>query len=134
MPEKPSFFIVGAPRSGTTALYHYLSGHPGIYLPRRKEPNFFCSDLRLQDSLRDSDAYDALFAPAPPQSLTGEASALYLYSEVPLGRIMARNPAARIIALLRHPVEAAQSLHAVRWSYRRENIADFEAAWRPRRR
>src|SRR5258706_7889695 len=45
MSRKPDFFIVGAPKSGTTALYNYLKLHPDIFLSPLKEPNFFASDM-----------------------------------------------------------------------------------------
>jgi hypothetical protein len=50
----PNFFIVGAPKAGSTALYHYLEQHAQIYLSPLKEPNFFASELRI-DNFRESD-------------------------------------------------------------------------------
>jgi hypothetical protein len=75
--RRPQFFIVGAPRCGTTALYTYLRQHPRIFMPECKEPHFFCDDLDLPDRVRASDAYSDLFAPAPNDSLLGEASVYY---------------------------------------------------------
>src|SRR2546430_2567378 len=48
MPPLPNFFIVGAPKAGTTSLYHYLRQHPDVYMSPIKEPNFFASEFRLE--------------------------------------------------------------------------------------
>jgi hypothetical protein len=129
MSEIPHFVIVGAPKCGTTALFHYLSRHRAIFMPSLKEPHFFCTDLKIRGAIRGLPEYTALFAAAPPGRVTGEASVLYLYSKVALERIMARNPNAKIIAILRNPVDAAHSLHAAAWAYGHESIEDFEEAW-----
>jgi hypothetical protein len=47
-PVLPNFFIAGAPKSGTTSLYHYLGQHPEIYMSPIKEPNYFASEIRLE--------------------------------------------------------------------------------------
>jgi len=73
---KPDFFIVGAARCGTTALFDYLAAHPGVFLPERKEPTYFCTDLRTYGEVATLTEYEALFSPAPPHALTGEASVL----------------------------------------------------------
>ena len=129
MPRSTDFFIAGAPKCGTTALFDYLSSHPGAFIPPCKEPNYFCSDLSIP-GVRSRASYQALFAPAPPGALTGDASSMYLYSELAVGQIMAYNPAAKFIVLLRHPVEAARSLYAARRSHGHENAPDFECAWK----
>ena len=130
MSPKPDFFIVGAARCGTTALFNYLAAHPAVFLPERKEPTYFCTDLRTYGEVATLAEYEALFSPAPPHALTGEASVLYLYSKVAIGQIMARNVNAKIIAMLRNPIEAAHSMHAFWWSNKLEDVGDFEQAWR----
>ncbi len=130
MAAKPDFCIAGAAKCGTTALFEYLSRQPSVYMPRNKEPKFFCTDLRTTGGVYAEDEYRALFAAAPAQCVTGEASSLYLYSRVAIERLMAHNPAARIIVMLRYPVDAAHSLHAAGWSHGLESIEDFEDAWR----
>jgi len=127
---RPDFFIVGAAKCGTTALFEFLSRHPLVFMPRIKEPKFFCTDLETTGGVYTGRDYRALFADVPDRFLTGEASALYLYSEVAIQRLMMYNPSARIIVMLRHPVEAAHSLHASRWGFGHEDIPAFEAAWR----
>ncbi len=129
MTARPDFFIAGAAKCGTTALFAYLSQHSSVFMPPMKEPKYFCSDLKTAGGVYDREAYEALFASAPPGCLTGEASTMYLYSKVAIERIMAHNPRAKIIVMLRHPVDAAHSLHSARWGYGHENIADFEEAW-----
>ena len=47
--REPNFFIVGAPKAGTTSLYHYLDQHPDIYMSPIKEPCFFSSEIRPEN-------------------------------------------------------------------------------------
>ena len=133
MRRLPDFFIVGAPKCGTTALYHYLSQHPSIYMPALKEPHFFCRDFPSFGKIHDMNAYLELFDDAPGDALIGEASVWYLYSKCAIPRIMAANPGARIIVMLRNPVTMARSLHRQLILSMREDIEDFEAAWRAQR-
>ena len=130
MSPQPDFFIVGAAKCGTTALFHYLAAHPAVFMPERKEPNYFCTDLRTYGHVATLTEYEALFSSAPPHALTGEASVLYLYSKVAIGQVMAHNANAKIIVMLRNPIEAARSMHAFRWSNELEDVGDFEQAWR----
>jgi len=101
-------------------------------MPANKEPHYFCSDLDLRADLRVGTLaeYEALFSNAPPHALTGEASVFYLYSKVAIGQIMARNVNAKIIIMLRNPIEATRSMHAFRWNNHLEDVGDFEQAWR----
>jgi hypothetical protein len=130
MTQTPDFVIAGAAKCGTTALFEYLSRHPQIFIPRIKEPKFFCSDLKTTGGVYALKEYRSLFSAAPAGCVTGEASTLYLYSTVAIERIMAHNPKAKVIAMLRYPPDAAHSLHAAGWSHKLENIARFEDAWR----
>jgi hypothetical protein len=119
----PDFFIVGHPKSGTTALYEMLRRHPQIYMPDLKEPHFFAGDLRARLPVRpDRDQqppcppqtfaeYVALFDAARPQQRVGEASPSYLMSRVAAEEIVQAQPAARIIAILREPASFVRSLH-----------------------
>jgi Sulfotransferase domain len=130
MAEAPHFFIVGSAKCGTTALFEYLCQHPAVYMPAMKEPKYFCSDLKSVGGVYTYDEYMSLFASAPPGAVSGEASTWYVYSEVAIARIMAHNPNARIIMMLRYPVDAAHSLYMAAWGYQHENMASFEDAWR----
>jgi hypothetical protein len=108
----PDFFIVGNPKSGTTALYEMLRRHPDIYMPALKEPHFFAAQRPPSDSLpRTLDEYLALFATARSDQRAGEASPSYLRSPTAAGRIAQLAPAARIVAILREPASFVRSLH-----------------------
>jgi Sulfotransferase domain len=113
----PDFFIVGHPKSGTTALYEALRRHPQIYMPDGKEPWFFAPELHVRTPPRPEgtpqtlEQYLSLFAAAEPGQRVGEASALYLWSQAAAGRIAAVAPEARIIAIFREPADFLRSLH-----------------------
>lgn len=129
MSRPTDFFIVGAAKCGTTGLFRYLAAHPAVFMPENKEPNFFCSDIRTFGAVETLSQYQALFSAAPSQALTGEASVMYLFSKVAIARIMAYNAKAKIIVMLRHPIEAARSMHAYLLRHEQESVADFEQAW-----
>jgi len=113
----PDFFIVGHPKSGTTALYEMLRRHAQIFMPGCKEPWFFAAELqarmppRPEGTPRTLDEYRRLFAPASPGQLAGEATAMYLWSETAAAAIAEVQPDARIIAILREPASFLRSLH-----------------------
>ena len=154
----PNFFIVGAPKSGTTSLYHYLDQHPQIYMSPIKEPCFFASEIRPENMspehrrriaremrtlekylagpmlekrfggmVSDWDSYLKLFQNVATEKAIGEASVCYLWSPTAPANITARIPNAKIIMILRDPVDRAfsQYLHTVtsglvRTSFREE--------------
>jgi hypothetical protein len=131
MPEKiPTFFIVGAPKSGTTAVYQFLRAHPQIFMPDFKEPNFFCTDFcaTYPYAIRDQGMYLSLFSGASTETQIGEASVWYLYSRQAAAAIRRFNPDVRIITILRNPVDAMHSLHAQRLWSGNEDIHDFRKA------
>jgi hypothetical protein len=128
---KPNFFIVGAPKCGTTALYEYLRPHPNIFMPTLKEPHFFAKDLGTYPRIKTPKDYEALFASATDQHLrVGEASVYYLRSSVAIPGIREFNPDALIIAMFRNPVDMVYSLHSQLLFVGEETVNDFEAAWR----
>jgi hypothetical protein len=127
----PNFFIVGAPKCGTTALYEYLRPHPHIFMPEIKEPHYFARDMGTYPRVKTAEEYLALFAPSTPEHRrVGEASVYYLRSSVALSNIHEFNPDARIIAMFRNPVEMVHSLHSQLLYVSEENVSDFETAWR----
>ncbi|HEY3247589.1 MAG TPA: sulfotransferase [bacterium] len=126
--RRPDFFIVGAPKSGTTSLHAYLNEHPDVFLPARKEPHFFCPDLYSPRYVHDEATYLSLFQPGVEAQCAGEASVYYLYSREAAGRIKAFNPDARIIIMLRQPTDMIYSLHSQRLYSGHEDIADFAEA------
>jgi len=132
--KQPNFFIVGASRAGTTSLWNYLQQHPEIFMSGRrikweKEPSFFC-DLTPPWAVnyRDFDAYINLFAEAENQKAIGEASVNYLISPESATRIAELYPEAKIIIILRQPVERAFSLYKFMCKLGVEWIAPFEKA------
>lgn len=110
--NKPNFFIVGTPKAGTTSLYYYLEEHPEIYVSPIKETNYFSyNDIKRQglyyaeEHVRTPEDYAAQFAGVKSEKAVGEASVSYLfYPDVP-GKIKAFNPDARIIMVLRNPID-----------------------------
>jgi hypothetical protein len=124
--KRPNFFIVGAPRCGTTALYSYLRQHPDIFLPEYKEPHFFNTDMNSGGAIRDEAEYLALFAEAGNQTRIGEASVYYLSSEAAPERIRSFCPTAKIIVMLRNPVDAVDALHAHQVAAWIEEVWDLE--------
>jgi hypothetical protein len=117
----PDFFIVGAPKTGTTSLHRTLRAHPQIFMPALKEPRYLADDMRPRpEHAREAreleypdtmDEYLALFAEATPEQYAGEASAFYLWSRTAAASIAALQPAARVIATLREPASFLRSLH-----------------------
>jgi hypothetical protein len=132
-PEKtariPDFFLVGAPRSGTTSMYLYLKQHPEIYTSVIKEPHFFSSDLTLPpQGVRHVEDYLALFAGAGEHQRAGEASVWYLSSRSAPAGIARFSSAARILVMLRNPVDMIHSLHSLYLRTGNEDLADPAAA------
>lgn len=138
----PNFLILGAAKSGTTALYSYLRQHPDIYMPSVKEPRFFAFEGEKlafngpqghgtrfnQETITDLETYEALFDAVKHEKAIGEASPAYLSSaEKSASRIHHYIPNAKLIAILRQPAERAYSafLHTVRTG--RETNLNFEA-------
>jgi Sulfotransferase domain len=125
----PDVVIVGAPKCGTTSLYTYLSGHPGIFTSPIKEPNFFCLDtpgLRVVNRWID---YQGLFRAARAEQLRLEASTAYLLSPVAVPAILEANPHAKIIVAVRDPIEMIVSYHAQKLYAFEEDQTDFGLAW-----
>ena len=132
--RRPNLFIIGAPKSGTTSLYEYLRGHPQVFMSPMKEPFYFSPDVtsgprrRQLRHGRDEQAYLDLFAEAGEQRCVGEASTGYMVSAVAAGLVKEFEPGARLIAMVRNPVEVVHALHAERVSHGVEDITDFGQA------
>ena len=134
----PNFLILGAPKAGTTALYRYLKEHPQVYMSPIKEPKFFALegekiDFRgpydwKKDYITDIETYRALFKEVSDEVAIGEASPWYLHISKAPERIQHHIPDARLIAILRDPVERAYSqfLSLVRQGL--EPLTDFAQA------
>lgn len=132
---RPRLFLVGAPKCGTSAMANYLAQHPEIGLCRVKEPNFFNRDLALH-RCRSEAEYLALFPVGERTRLLAEASVLYLCSREAPAAIRSFAPEARILVMLRNPVDAMHAWHSQMVFTGNEPIGDFPEALRaePERR
>jgi hypothetical protein len=127
---EPNFFIVGAPKCGTTALHHYLSGHPQVFMTELKEPHHYCTDLPGCGGFFERRDYLALFAGARAEHVVrGESSVYYLFSEAAIPRILAEHPDAKFVVMVRNPVDLTYALHAQHLTGLNEDVEDFETAW-----
>jgi hypothetical protein len=125
---KPTFFIIGAPKCGTTSLARWLSRHPQILIPEIKEPHFFNTDDRR--SINSLDGYEKLFSESGGRRrCVGEASVWYLSSATAVPNILRYQPQARFIVMVRDPVEMAPALHGEMVISGHENVCDFATAW-----
>jgi hypothetical protein len=146
--KKPGLFIVGFPKSGTTALHYFLDQHPRIFMSNPKEVYHFCKDF-IQEGYRyhskkgsmiffknyfrykDQKSYMNLFAKAndnPKTRYLGESSTYYLYSKVAAKEIHQFNKDARIIIMVREPVDFIYSYHSQLVFEFQDNIKDFSQA------
>lgn len=112
----PTFLIIGAPKAGTTSVYEYLRQHPDVYMSPVKEPQYFSipegdksPGKAMIGATRTLPDYLSLFRGAGGEKAIGEASTAYLQSPIAPGRIFECMPEARIIILLRNPVDRAFS-------------------------
>lgn len=128
--KKPDFFIVGAPKSGTTAMNYYLKQHPEIFIPEVKEIHYFGTDLdfRFLSERINLNQYLSLFSKAQYEKRIGETSVWYLYSNSAAAEIKAFAPSASIIIMLRNPVDVLYSLHSQFVYEGNEDILDFREA------
>ncbi|NNF02596.1 MAG: sulfotransferase [Bacteroidia bacterium] len=137
--KKPNFFIIGAAKAGTTSLSHYLSAHPNIFISPIKEPHYFSrkeiepkairsivrkklegvdiikylEDLKTPTMhnfyFRDWETYRKLYESVSSEKIIGECSTSYLWSKTAAQEIFKTTPNAKILAILRNPVDRAYS-------------------------
>jgi len=111
-PRWPDFFVVGAPKAGTTALYEHLVATPGICIPT-KEVHYFDTGIDrsmfFTPTVTDQSAYLGLYTACMPDELAGDCTPSYLVDPFAPTRIAAANPNAKIIVLVRDPVDRAVS-------------------------
>lgn len=141
MPTMPNFFIVGAQRAGTTNLYHLLQQHPQIFMSAMKEPGYFHwvdhpdgvrwpNGAVTRPGIHDEDEYLRLFSRVTNEKTIGEASSIYLDSPNAAYRIRGALPHAKILVLLRNPVDRAYSAYNLLRRNGREPLEDFDEALR----
>jgi hypothetical protein len=127
----PDFFLVGAPRCGTTALSIYLTRNPQVCFARPKEPHYFAkiSHIPGADELK-RDYLDRHFSHcAAEHRVLGEGSVSYLYAPGAIERILHFNPKAKFIVQLRNPLKMLPSYHLRMRFLLQEDAADFGTAW-----
>ncbi|MDR6176477.1 hypothetical protein QE364_001189 [Nocardioides zeae] len=137
----PDFFLLGVPKAGTTALHAALTQHPGLYLSPVKEPKYYlCGDApppayrgpgdahSQQEWVWRRDDYLALFDGAPEGALRGESTPFYLYHRDARRRIAEDAPAAKLVVVLRDPVDRAYSNWMHLWMDGLEPVPDLVAA------
>ena len=125
-PQKPNLFIVGAPKCGTTSLANYLKLHPEIFVSKIKEPNFFDTDSHGIKHCKTINDYLNLFK--TDKKIRCDASPWYLYSKCAAKNIYNFNAQAKIVIILRNPVNLIYSLYNFLVYKGAENSHTFEAA------
>jgi Sulfotransferase family len=136
----PDFFVAGAPKAGTTAVHAALARHPALFMSAVKEPKFFLTDgppparggpgdvQTYREHVWRREDYEALFDPAPAGALRGESTPFYLYNREAQRRIRDLIPDARLVVILRDPVERAHSNWTHLWSAGLDPVGDFVLA------
>lgn len=132
----PNFLIIGAFKSGTNSLYHYLEPHPQIFMCPAKEPSFFAFEgQEIMDNvwakkniITQFDEYKKLFSGVKDEAAIGEASPFYLVSSQAPERIKHYLPNAKLIAILRNPVDRAYSQWQMEYRQGTEKIDNFAQA------
>ncbi|MEX0427193.1 sulfotransferase [Nocardioides sp. DS6] len=138
----PDFLIIGAPKAGTTALHSALAQHPQVFMSQPKEPKYFlCDDAppphwrgpgdqhSQQEWVWHGDDYARLFADAPEDRVRGESTPFYLWSRGAHRRIADALPEARLIAVVRDPIDRAYSNWMHLWCDGLEPVSDFLTAF-----
>jgi hypothetical protein len=113
----PNFLVIGAMKAGTTSMHRYLDAHPDVFMSRQKELNYFIEELNWGRGL---EWYETHFAGAGAATARGETSPGYAghpFREGVAGRIAGSLPDARLIYIVRHPVERMRS----QWIHRTLN-------------
>ena len=134
----PNLFLVGQPRTGTSALHKVLSQHPEIFMSIPKEPVYFAKDFHAESDkfhkkekffhFRDEAQYLKIFDSIRHQPIAGESTAIYLYSKVAAREIHQFNPDAKIIMMFREPVSWLGSYHAKACQILGEDQLNFSEA------
>jgi hypothetical protein len=132
----PNFFIVGAPRCGTTALSRYLAAHPQICFSRPKESHYLLHRHRQVSRNEWMRRYiDQFFGHCQSHhQAVGEGSVSYLYSPIAIRRILRLNPHAKFIVAVRNPLDLLPSYHLRMRYLMQEDREDFQTAWQLQKR
>ena len=126
----PDFFVVGAAKAGTTSLYEYLRSTPGVHVSPVKEPHYFAPNVwtnQPDKKVVDLATYRALFQGAGEKDAVGEASPFYLWDPDSPALIKEMVSEARVIIMLRDPVERAFSHYLMEVGSGSETLSFYEA-------
>ncbi len=141
--QKVNLFIVGAAKCGTTSLHDWLDLHADVAMCRVKEPNFFATYITANPHvylppdngekvhyriIKDAAVYDSLFEVTSDKKIIGESSVVYLWDADAPQKIQDYNPDAKIIIMLRNPVERAYSHYLMMYNIGQERETDFLTA------
>lgn len=137
----PQVYVIGAPKAGSTAVHAALATHPAIYMSDPKEPKYWmCGDRppprqsgpgdahSRQEWVWQRERYESLFSEAPEGAVLGESTPFYLWDLAAQARILESVPDARLIAVVRDPVDRAHSNWAHLWCDGYEPVGDFVVA------
>jgi hypothetical protein len=145
----PDFLVIGAPKAGSTALHDALAQHPQLYAAAVKEPKFFLTGglppspaqhrgpgdaHSAREWIWQRDRYAQLFRDAPAGALRFESTPFYLWDRASHRRIAAAVPDAKLIAIIRDPIDRAFSNWTHLWADGLEPESDFVRACRAERR
>lgn len=127
------FFVIGAYKAATTTLHYALREHPDVFVPRRKEPSFLAfvdktaddaeQNPAFNNAVRSIEEYRELFSDAPDGTVRGDVSPEYLKDPSCADTIARYYPDAKLVAILRNPVERAFSDYLM---YKRDGIETEE--------
>lgn len=124
---KVKFLIVGAQKSGTSALNNYLKTHPRLCLARKKEVHFFDNEQFFAGDDTNYSRYHAFFSPGFFKNICGEATPIYMYWYHAPRRIWEYNPAMKLIFILRNPIDRAFSAWNMEYQRKREFLPFSQA-------
>ena len=131
MPRFPDFFVVGAPRCGTTSFCRYLARNPQICFSQPKEPHYFSKLGPGAGGELQRDYLERCFAHRRPEHrCAGEGSVSYIYSPEAIERILSLNPRARFVVMVRNPLDMLLSYHLRLLYLLEEDQEDLATAWR----
>lgn len=127
--RKLDFLVIGAQKSGTTSLFHYLADHPRIYMPKSKEAAFFDKEEPISNE-KIKNYFNEYFS-VDSSKLLGKVTPSYLSSPVAARNIQAQMPRVRLIAMLRNPIDRAYSHYKmmVRRGYEHRPFEDAVNTW-----
>jgi len=128
MHKRPEYYIVGTAKAGTTSIFKVLLQHPHIFVPEKKETYFFGEHFYRDAKVETLDEYRKIFSKAPRDCVTLEVSTSYLYSRKAASEIKAYNADAKIIIILRNPVDRAYSNYLYKLKTGKEPVYEFQKA------